>query len=149
MIGAFQTSLLALISAFHLIFSRLCTFSAASQSRAVFLSVISLPEKFLLYPRIPIPLIWSLSKCPVDFQRWRFFPLRPFNCDSFHFPSWILTVVWSSSHPLPSHLFAFKDIAKSATSFPSGLLKFPRFWLNSYNRTLASLLHICLRFPTT
>lgn len=44
-------------------------------------------------------------------------PPPPFNYDSFHFPSWILTRVWSSSHPLPSHLFAFKDIAKSATFF--------------------------------
>lgn len=61
-------------------------------------------------------MIWSLSKCPVDFQRWFFFS-PPFNYDSFHFPSWILTRVWSSSHPLPSHLFAFKDIAKSATFF--------------------------------
>ena len=77
-------------------------------------SIISFPEKFLFIREyvtsqryeVFLNVLWTFSDVP-----------PPLNYDSFHFPPWILTPMWSSSHPLPSHLFAFKDIAKSATRF--------------------------------
>lgn len=81
----------------------LSTLSCWLQSRTVF--VAGLLSLFLKsFPFLPAcvgtPVIWSLSKCPLDF-----FPPLPFNYDSFHFPPWALTPAWSSSHPLPSPLF--------------------------------------------
>lgn len=143
MIGAFQTRLLALISAFHLIFSRLCTFSAASQSRAVFFCLLSLFLKSFCFIR-ESQSHWYEAFLNVP---WTFgdgfppSPLRPFNCDSFHFPSWILTVVWSSSHPLPSHLFCLQRHCQICHIFLIRLVK------NS--QILAELVQSHARFPAS
>lgn len=73
-----------------------------------------------------------------------------FNYDSFHFPSRTLTQVCGSSHPLPSHLSAFKDIAKSAALFfISPVSIFPDSAWNHAVAPSPPCFFICLSFPTT